>query len=91
MFLIFHHSLFFLIISYSWHEDYTEWPCEAWVNQAFLRLFWLLLSFQEIVYLVLWDDFGPGCSRQHSFKCEGQKLESVWLEKKESKGGEERG
>lgn len=44
----------------------------------------------EIVYLVLWDDLGPGCIRQHSFKGQGQKLNSTWLKKRESGGGEER-
>ena len=28
----------------------------------------LLLSLSETVRLVLWDDFGPGCIRQRSFK-----------------------
>lgn len=50
----------------------------------------LPLSFQEIVYLVLWGDFepvlqgdfGPECIKQHSFKCETETKFYLALEKR---------
>lgn len=53
-------------------------------------LVFLTTPFQEIVYVVLWDNFGHGWSGQHSFKCRGQKLNSTWFEKREGEGEEER-